>query len=109
LRFEADHVRKASWLEGQADMYLIKAYQERSDHQLRVSLLKKAAELYREAADLYGKGSMGMFAKGIKNKTEDILGAVEFEMKNNACAENYKLKSVLLRIMRKREFRRKTA
>jgi len=107
LRFEADHVRKASWLEGQADMYLIKAYNEKSDHQLRVALLKKAAELYREAADLYGKASMGMFAKGIKNKTEDILGAVEFEMKNNACAENYKLKSVLLRILRKREFRRK--
>lgn len=107
MRFEADHVRKASWLEGQADMCLIKAYKERSDHQLRVSLLKKAAELYRQSADLYGKGSMSMFSKGIKNKTEDIMAAVEYEMKNNECADNYKLKRVLLRILRKREFRRK--
>ncbi len=88
-------------------MCLIKAYQERGDHQLRVSLLKKAAELYRESADLYSRASMGMFAKGIKGKTEDILAAVEFEMKHKECADNYKLKCVLLRILRKREFRRK--
>ncbi len=108
MRFEADHVRKASWLEGQADMCLIKAYKEKNDHQLRVALLKKAAELYKQSADLYSKGSMGMFAKGIKNKTEDILGAVEYELKNgSAASDNYKLKCVLLRILRKREFRRR--
>jgi hypothetical protein len=107
LRFEADHVRKASWLEGQADMCLIKAYKEKNDHRLRVSLLKKAAELYRESADLYSKGSMSMFSKGIKNKTEDIMAAVEYELKNDECQDNYKLKCVLLRILRKREFRRK--
>lgn len=88
-------------------MCLIKAYKEKNDHRLRVSLLKKAAELYRQSADLYTKGSMSMFAKGIKNKTEDIMGAVEYEMRNNECADNYKLKCVLLRILRKREFRRK--
>ena len=88
-------------------MCLIKAYKEKNDHRLRVSLLKKAAELYRQSADLYTKGSMTMFAKGIKNKTEDIMGAVEYEMRNNECADNYKLKCVLLRILRKREFRRK--
>lgn len=107
MRFEADHVRKASWLEGQADMCLIKAYKEKNDHRLRVALLKKAAELYRQSADLYSKGSMSMFAKGIKNKTQDIMGAVEYEMRNNESADNYKLKCVLLRILRKREFRRK--
>lgn len=88
-------------------MCLIKAYKEKSDHRLRLSLLKKAAELYRQSADLYGKGSMSMFAKGIKNKTEDIMGAVQYEMSNGDCSDNYKLKSVLLRILRKREFRRR--
>ncbi len=107
MRFATDHVRKASWLEGQADMCLIKAYKEKNDQSLRVSLLKKAAELYRQSADLYSKGSMSMFSKGIKNKTEDIMAAVEYEMKNDECADNYRLKCILVRIMRKREFRRK--
>ncbi len=88
-------------------MCLIKAYKEKDDHRLRVSLLKKAAELYKQSADLYGKGSMSMFAKGIKNKNEDIMGAVQYEMENQQCSDNYKLKSVLLRILRKREFRRR--
>jgi hypothetical protein len=48
-----------------------------------------------------------MFSKGIKNKTEDIIAAVEYELKNKECQDNYKLKCVLLRILRKREFRRK--
>ena len=43
--------------------------------------------------------------RGIKNKTEDIIAAVEYELKNKECQDNYKLKCVLLRILRKRELK----
>lgn len=104
LRIDPTSVVAASQIEGRADLLMLKAYQEKSDVRTRIECLKEAAVYYGESCSAYRKASMPMFAKAVKKKSSDVFEAVEFEAKHRG-VENPKLKEIIGRLIRNKEFR----
>ncbi len=104
LKIDSSSVMMASQMEGQGDVLMLRAYKENMDARSRVDCLKQAAVCYNESCSIYQKASMRMFSKAMKKKTSDAIEALEFETRHRG-AENPKLREVVGRLVRNKDFR----
>lgn len=104
MRIDSSSVIEASQIEGHADLLTLKAYKERSCVRTRIECLKQAAVCYDESCNTYRRASMPMFAKAVRQKERDIRAAIDFEARHRG-VENPKLKEMVGRLIRNKEFR----
>ena len=104
MRIDSTSVVVASQIEGKADLLTLRAYKETNSVRSRIDCLRQAAECYNESYDTYRRASMPMFAKAVRKKSTDIQEAIDFETRHRG-VENPKLKEIVGRLVRNKEFR----